>query len=136
MSTKYLICQLSNEFESFVAVVELDPEYRAVLRDRMDLAASLKDKDLAWLQFFDSVEVYENSDQVEEWITENADIDFFEQELKVFCDTKPDYVGWERARVDVSYVQLDDRHCFWEVRLKHADFSLETQPIYREDLED
>lgn len=136
MSTKYLLFQLPTEWETLVAVVELTPKERENLRKRMDLAESLKEDALAWLQYFDHVDVFEYSDAVEQWIAERDLLDIFEQELKVVCEKEPDYVGWETARVDVSSVHLDGNCCFWEVRLKHADHSLETMPIYRKDLED
>ena len=132
--TKCLLFQLSNEWESFVAVVDLTGARRDVLLKRMELADSLQEQALAWLQYFDHVDLYENSEAVEKWITDHADVEAFEEKHVAFCTEEPECVGWARARVDCSYVTIDGRHCFWEVRPKHADYTLETTSIRRDEL--
>lgn len=137
MSTKYLICDVSNEYESAVAVIEVTAERLAELRARIQLAARLKKEDegFAWLQFFDGVDCYETDEDIRDWIGKNADQDVWEEDLQVVTEVCPDFGSSSTVRVDLTLLNVDEKSCFWEIHPKHATESFTTQMAPLNDLE-
>ena len=131
---RWVLLHLTSEWETFVGVVDLKKKQREELLERMDLAKALEKKSLAWMQWYDNVDVYEDSEAVEKWIDDHADLEAFSGNL-VVVDAEPDCSTWSVARVDCGYANVDGSYCFWQVRLKHADHTLESGCLYRGDIE-
>jgi len=133
--TKYLIFDASTEHGSFVGVVECTPEYLAQIKQRMGLAAKAKEGDdgFAWMMFYDSVDLYEHTPETEAWLEENSEGDFDATRMVVTVK-KPEFPDIDRERVSQSYLQVDERSCYWEVSPKHSGLTLES-PLVRADME-
>ena len=130
---KYLIFNVNTEADSLVAVIDCTPERVELIKKRMTLAAKMKesDGDLAWLEFYDSVEVYERNEDVEAWLAENEDIEDLDTQLYVRTDKEPDF--GDRLRMELSYMVVDERSCFWTIRIKHMDERCETEALFDRD---
>lgn len=130
---KYLIFNVNTEADSMVAVVECSPKSVELIRKRMSLAAKVKeaDDDLAWIEFYDSVDVFYRTEAVEEWLAENEGIEDLDTQLYVRTDKDPDF--GDRVRTDLAYMVVDERSCFWMIRLKHSDERCETEALFDRD---
>jgi len=124
---RYIIFNVSNEYESLAAVIEWTEGRARLVRDRMKLAKEThgKDRALAWMSYFDSAELYERSRSVDEWI-ESVDQDAWENLLIVVTTKEPCFPDEDRVRVDATYLNVDERGCFWEIRPKYSDSDFET----------
>jgi hypothetical protein len=135
--TKYLIFDASTEHESFVGVVECTPEYLAQIKKRMELAtkASDEDDDFSWMLFSDSADLYYRTPSVNDWIEANGpedDFDFDATRVMV-TETKPEFHEIHRVRVSLTYLQVDESACFWELLPKHSDQSCQSQVVRADD---
>jgi hypothetical protein len=132
---KYLIFNASTEYESFVAIVEWSPEYITLLRKRMAAATKLRQEldGLAWMEFYDYVDLYERTTEIDEWIEANAEAETWEGRMWVMTDKTPEFDDTSRVRVDASYASVDENSCYWKVRPKHSDIECETQMVRADD---
>jgi len=130
---KHLIFAVNTEADSFVAVIECTPERVELIKKRMSLAAQMRetDGDFAWLEFYDDVNVYELTEDVETWLEENEGIENLDTQLYVLTDKDPPFE--DSARTEASYMVVDERSCFWMIRFKHSEERCETTALFDRD---
>lgn len=134
--TKFLIFPISTELDSLVAVMECDAELLELIRKRMALSTKIQelDSELAWLEFYHGVDLYERNDTLEAWLAEHADVDDLDVHHWVLADNEPDLGDASPQRKTTSYMVVDDRSCFWNINLKYSDVTCETAAVFDRDL--
>ena len=137
--SRYLILDLSNNWNNAVAVVRLDNEYVQLLKGRLELAVSVKQKDpdFAWLEFFEqgSLEVYETDEDISAWIGEHTDAEEWSQQMWAITTEEPDFGSSVSLETDIVYLHVDEGCCFWETREKHGEDTLASQTVSAEAFE-
>jgi len=122
---KYLILDVSNEWETMVAVIEWDDERAKAIQERMVIVKELHEKDgsFASVAFYSDFDLFEYGSQFEEWLADRKLEEDWEND-SIICDERPQTD--EQIRLDLVRFNISKYGFWWTIRPKHSDIHMES----------
>jgi hypothetical protein len=130
MSVRYLIFNVSTEYESLLAVLRWSDKDIEDAKKRMALFRAMveKDTDLMGLEYSDGATLYEYSSANSDWMDEHfGHLSQWANDLWTISDVEPPFDDERGTEFTYSHVQSD--YVYWTIRPKHSTEEVETRAI-------